>query len=333
MRHRVLLMGSVVAGLATLAVLPGLAPASFPGDNGLLAVERLPGGAGNDSRIVTMSARRGTQQRVAALSEAGSNPEWSPDGTRILFERARASGYGGELYDLRSDGSGLRRLTACVAPCVGDSEPAYSPDGQRIVFVRASGPVIAGSIPRRRSVMEANADGSGLREILTFDLLDDRRIPYDPQWSPDGRTLALTLMTDASIFGVDVGVFLVGLDGTGLRRLVPYTTYDPEWSPGGVRIAFTLARGASSLNRVELYSVRADGSGLRRITRSRSGQVSAEASWSPDGTSIAFVRRGRGQRGHADLYVGRADGSGVRRLTKTRYAETSPDWGSRPAAS
>src|SRR5688572_22006718 len=90
-----------------------------------------------------------------------------------------------------------------------------------ITFVRASGPLVEEVVPRRRSILEMNVDGTGVREILSFDVLRDRRIPYDPQWSPDGRRLALTLATDASVFGVDVGVFTVAADGSGLRRLVP----------------------------------------------------------------------------------------------------------------
>jgi TolB protein len=178
--------------------------------------------------------------------------------------------------------------------------------------------------------MELRSDGTGLREILSFDVFRDGRIPDDPQWSPDGRTLAVTLYTDASIFGVDVGVFTVDVDGSGLRRLVPFTSFGADWSPDGERVAFTLVRGASSPDRVEIYTARPDGTGLRRLTRSGRGRSAAEPAWSPDGTSIAFVRRGRGEGGFSDLYVVRPDGAGLRRLSKTPFGESSPDWGPRP---
>ena len=323
------------AALAALTVAPGASLASFSGDNGLIAFERLDRAPGSAERIFTMTAERGLQG-VTAVSASGSNPDWSPEGTSIVFERRPLddpSGYGSELYTVNADGAGLRRLIECLDDCVGDSQPAYSPDGRRIAFVRAFGPLVDGRIPSRRSVLEMSSDGSRVREILSFDVLRDRRIPCDPQWSPDGRRLALTLLTDASVFGVDIGVFTVSLDGSSLRRLVPFTSFDPDWSPDGKRIAFTVSRGGSSPDGVEVYTARPDGTRLRRLTWSGRSRVSAEPVWSPDGTRLAFVRLGRGQRGRSDLYLVRADGSGLTRLTRTPFFEDNPDWGSRPVSS
>src|SRR5207247_2453543 len=57
-------------------------------------------------------------------------PDWSPDGTQIVFQRGRSIEH---VYAIGSDGSGLRQLTHGRY----DSGPAWSPDGTRIVFVRA----------------------------------------------------------------------------------------------------------------------------------------------------------------------------------------------------
>jgi Tol biopolymer transport system component/DNA-binding winged helix-turn-helix (wHTH) protein len=57
------------------------------------------------------------------------NPSYSPDGTRIAFV-SLADG-NPEIYMMRSDGSGLVRVTRNKAD---DTEPSWSPDGKRIIF-------------------------------------------------------------------------------------------------------------------------------------------------------------------------------------------------------
>jgi TolB protein len=315
------------------AVAPASPVAALARDDGLIAFERTPAEAGSAARIFTMDAGGRALRRITAGPISSHNPEWSPDGSTIVFERRGRwdrSGYRPELYMVDADGTGLRRLTDCRGDCVGDAQPAYSRDGRRIAFVRSYGPLLDGLQPRRRSVLEVSADGTGLREILGFDLIRDRRLPQDPQWSPDGRRLSLTIYADASVFGVDVGVFTVGADGAGLRRLAPLTSFGADWSPDGRRIALSVAYGPSSPEGVEVYTIRPDGTGLRRLTRSGRGRSAVEPAWSPDGGRIAFVRTGRRERGFSDLYVVRADGSALRRLTRTPFAEGSPDWGPRP---
>jgi Tol biopolymer transport system component len=300
-------------------------------ESGLIAFDRTQGTDGV-SRIFTMNASGGALQAITAASDSSSHPDWSPDGTSMVFERRRSGGhspYGTELYSVNVDGTGLRRLADCRENCVGDGQPVYSPDGGRVAFIRSYGPLVEGVYPDRRSVVAVNADGSGLQEILSFDVLRDRRIPQDPQWSPDGRKLSLTVYTDASTYGLDVGVFTVNVDGSELRRLVPFTSFDADWAPDAKRIAFTIAYGASSPDGVDVYTARSNGAQLRRLTRNGRRLTSLSPTWSPDGTRIAFVRMGRGERGFSDLYSMRANGSGLRRLTRTPFGEGSPSWGAR----
>ena len=82
-------------------------------------------------------------------------------------------------------------------------------------------------------------------------------------------------------------------------------------------IAFTSDRAGS----YDIWTMRADGSHLRRLTKDR--QEDHCPSWSPDGRLIAFTRR---YVHPADLFVMRADGSGVRRVLKLRGEEICPRW-------
>jgi WD40-like Beta Propeller Repeat len=67
-------------------------------------------------------------------------------------------------------------------------------------------------------------------------------------------------------------------DGRNERPLVPHG-YDnfPKWQPHGDRILFTSDRDG----RFELYTMRPDGSDVKRLTNAEGS--SAHSSWSPDG--------------------------------------------------
>ena len=77
-----------------------------------------------------------------------------------------------------------------------------------------------------------------------------------------------------------------------------------------------------------IWTVRPDGSGERRLTRTRFGD--SDPVWSPDGRRIAFVRRFADDvsfpERDSELMVMNADGSRLRRLTRNAVPERSPAW-------
>jgi dipeptidyl aminopeptidase/acylaminoacyl peptidase len=74
----------------------------------------------------------------------------------------------------------------------------------------------------------------------------------------------------------------------------------------------------------DIWTMRADGSRLRRLTRNRIEDRCP--SWSPTGRWIAFTRRNVYP---PDLFVMRADGSGLRRVLKLRGTDSCPMYGQR----
>jgi Tol biopolymer transport system component len=89
-----------------------------------------------------------------------------------------------------------------------------------------------------------------------------------------------------------------------LSRPVEY--WNPDWSPDGRTLVFESTLGG----KYAIYTIRADGSGLARLTADTA--TNGQPRWSPDGRRIVFSSD---RAGHGDLYLMNADGSGVARLT------------------
>ena len=99
-------------------------------------------------------------------------------------------------------------------------------------------------------------------------------------------------------------------------KLTTRLAFTCSWSPAG-RIAFT--------NGENIFTIRANGTGLSRLTRATAKELAPL--WSPDGTSIAFLRQQPGgNRAPYDLWTMAADGSRqVRVATTVLRAGWSPD--------
>jgi Tol biopolymer transport system component len=104
-----------------------------------------------------------------------------------------------------------------------------------------------------------------------------------------------------------------------------------SWSPDGERIAFTSDRDGD----YEIYTIRRDGTDLRRLTHTPGND--AHNAWSPDGEWIVFASERRGfkdesplhphnPQAYGDLYVVRADGSEVRMLTDDQFEDGTPSF-------
>ena len=151
--------------------------------------------------------------------------------------------------------------------CLGDSAPAWSPDGNRLVFERAFGPIVKDTAAGV-DLVTVNADGSGEQVILHYRSLEAQgQEPHDAQWSPDGTRIAVMILNAKAKPHNGSAIYVVDADGSHLRQVTPIrlNAGNPDWSPDGKRIAFNSSFEGQAA--VEIYTVRPDGSGLRRLRR------------------------------------------------------------------
>jgi Tol biopolymer transport system component len=176
----------------------------------------------------------------------------------------------------------------------------------------------AGAAGRPELVLASSRDGDSDLFLARADgqivqrLTGNRAEDFAPRWSPDGSRLVFVSNRDG-----DDEIFVMNADGTGVRQLTRNRVRDetPAWSPDGARIAFVHERPTDVL---ELWTMRADGRGARRLVRA-SRSVNEQAfspDWAPDGRTLVFSSNRPGD-GNPELYRVRADGSGLTRLTRT----------------
>jgi hypothetical protein len=198
---------------------------------------------------------------------------------------------------VRPDGSCRRRLTRGDAPY---GAPTIAPDGRRIAVARRTG--------TWNGIWVMNSDASGLTKVVGHSDFDG-----SPAWSPDGGKLAFR-SENPGPYGPYGRIYVVNVDGTGLRQLTPETatyTFDdgPTWSPDGTQLAFS--------RNGRLFVINADGTGLMALPSG--GEYPA---WSPDGAHIAYGTSG----GTWSIFIVNADGTNPVALTTDTAQKDMPRW-------
>jgi Tol biopolymer transport system component len=313
----VAIVGSVLAVLAGVSL--SESNATTPGRNGRIVYAQEVRGT---FELFTIRSNGTGREKLGDLSGESVHPDWSPDGTKVVFELDHPHGPAPfcSVEMMNADGTGLTDLTGMRTGCEG--QPAFTPDGQRVVFVRFD-------------------DAADVESIQSMDLTGgDRRLVtgtkgtgrIDPNVSPDGSWITFIR---AKKDGAQQAVFAVHPDGSGLHQLTPFSwqvAIKHDWSPNGRRIVLTtnadFVRPRRSAN---LVTIRPDGSGLKRLTRFTGGEHGKNAfagSYSPDGRRIVFRLENRDKGALATIGL---DGRHLRVLAKLRKDKPRYiDWGTAP---
>jgi molecular chaperone DnaK len=222
------------------------------------------------SKSIWVMRRDGSGQMRLTTGHDDWTPTWSPDGTTIYFSRVvegrdEYGGYGfaWPLLRMRADGSGVRQLTRPEASDHGvcHENPSVSADGRVIAYASF------GECDRSVDVSISAIDPTGRPVRLTA--YDDVHTGFDPAWAPIGNRIAFATTGD---YEQTIGI-AVASPGSQATRIYRRAATDPAWAPDGSWIAFV--RGVS---RGSIWLMRADGSGLRRLSSRRHD---ADPAWLP----------------------------------------------------
>jgi Tol biopolymer transport system component len=279
-----LLAAIAAAGVGVIA--PPAALATFPGDNGKIVFTR-------DGDIWTVSSD-GTGERplTSGSDHYDTSPNWSPDGSELLFERSGPAGQ--HIYRMRADGSGLAWVRE-------GSSPQHSHDGRRIAF-------------NFGELYTSDRDGKNPKQIAQVDT-------YPTDWSPINDLILYNGGTGFSF------VATVSPHGNELRIANPHDHEDllsfsgGSWAPDGTRFAFSGERDGESPcfgdptcppnPHAGVIVMGLDG---KRAVLQPTGRGPV---FSPDGRLIAFEQDGQ-------LRVMGVDGKGLRTLVAGGGADWQP---------
>jgi TolB protein len=149
--------------METFAAEPEYSP-----DGRWIAFQRFPNGA-QLSAIFVMRADGTDMRQVTPILMDAAHPEWSPDGSRIIFNNDFTQNVG-DIFTIRPNGTGVKQLTHVTPLGEADFRPDYSPNGRKIVFDQ----LIPGQ-PTQLLVM--NSNGSRAQVINNSNA-------FAPDWGP-----------------------------------------------------------------------------------------------------------------------------------------------------
>ena len=254
------------------------------------------------SDLWLVGATSGEPVRLTYHPKNDTAPAWSPDGNLIAFLSEREEK--AQVFVMSARGGEPWRLTEAKA---GVAAFSWAADATAITYLAADAPSEEEEKKEKAKDDERVIDEDfKMVHLWKVTLADKKAVRLtegaftlsDPQWSPDGREIAVVRNPTPKPDDGRLSDILIVPAAGGTPRIL-YANDGPEgsprWSPDGKQIAFLSRDGKLPLpGTSSLYVIPAQGGSAKQITDADLNPGSL--SWSPDGRTIWFTA-GQGLRG------------------------------------
>ena len=301
-----------------------------------------------DSAIWIAAVDESEPPRQFTRDATSSSPRWSPDGLSIAFLSARPDGDAPagkaprkQIYVLRLDGGEARRVGSLPD---GVSAFAWSPDGKRLACVSRVAPASShsgsksdfkdyrspaiklngvGYFDNLRSRLFVMGAATGEARALTS---DPHRNDTEPQWSPDGASIAFVSSDIEESLFESTDVMTIPASGGSPVRISESRVFceKPRWSPDGKRVAYIASITDAGTPRI--FIAPADGNGKSVLAADSLSLAPEGYEWAEKGAAIdaSLGFRGEHQIFRIDVGTGK-----FAPLTSGPHAIVSFDGGNR----
>ncbi len=283
-----------------------------------------PAWSGDGQQIAYYSMKGGGIWVVPALggsprqlTDFGSSPKWSHDGSILAFNSDSNPDLGGgsvgssTIWVVPTQGGSPRQVTKVGNPAGGHLAPTWSLDDKRIVFLALNFST--------QVLWSISVDGSNLKQ-LTDKMLGKVGHPVfsaDGQWIYFDSGALIQALAISSQTGATLGqpVKLVDVGASFVSSL--------SLSSDGKRLAYSVQTQSSNIWSVPVSPKTNEATGPPYPVTNQTGTRNNQPAFSPDGRKIAFLEFIRG--GGADIWVADADGKNAIPVT-TVPRNLTPNW-------